>query len=232
MTYRPEIDNYEINGKQFESIKNILDEKLKVNIKKILQVRLKRYVYQLILDNNTSLRLDIFSTNDLKTKKIIEYQILCNKTNINIPKVFILLRVEDKHWKVSKWIEGIRLEEVWNQKDVFYKCGKLIATLNNIKDPESNNYLAMFDFNKINLIWTKNKEVFIIDVNMGPKNDIDISVVKNLVMGLRTKNRCIEFLHGYNTIRSIEIIEKLLKQQNWKWKNFCLLEDDVLYGDY
>jgi hypothetical protein len=142
-----------------------------------------------------------------------------------VAKIIDVFKVRNEIWRVSEWIEGVRIGEVWNLSKMFERCGEQIACLNLVKDVESGNYLGLGDFNGLNLIWTNKEEVYIIDFYVWPRIVVDESVVKTLIMGLRTRNRADVFLKGYMRFRSIDKIMEILEKNNWKWKTFGFVEE-------
>ena len=209
MGYRPKIDNYNITGDRLILMKQILYGKFKIKIKYIFQIRKGRGVYRLNLIDETNLRLDIY------TKKVPEkeflYQKLAYEKGVNVAKIISIFKVKNKTWRVSEWIEGIRIADVWNSLKMFEKCGEEIAKLNLVKDPKSCEYLGLSDFNKINLIWTEKEEVYIIDFFVWPRKNVDLSVFNTIKYGkFRTKNKVDAFLKGYMKFRHIDKIIEIL----------------------
>lgn len=219
MGYRPQIDNYIVTGSKLSLIKKLFFKKFKLNVKCIFEIIKGRRVHRVSLENGVNLRLDIYP-NEKAPKKEFLYQKLAYEDGVNVAKIIGIFKEKENIWKVCEWIEGVRISEVWNSIDVFEKCGEQVAKLNLVKDPETNQYLGLSDFNKINLIWTPKKEVYIIDFYVFPRLIVDESIVKTLVMGLRTKNRAKAFLNGYKKVRNADKIIKILENNNWTWKTF------------
>jgi len=231
MGYRERIDNCVVVGSKLGTIKKVFYEKFSLEVRQVFQVRKNRHVFTVELKDGSNLRLDIYNKK-VPPKRRFVYQKLAYEKKINVPQLIDVFKVEKKLWRVSDWIEGVRVGTVWNLFEVFEKCGEQIAKLNLIKDTESDKYLGLADFNKLNLIWTSEKEIYIIDVLIDPRTYVDYSVVKTLVMGLRTRNRIDAFLKEYSRFRNIDrIMEILEKENNWKWKTFGLEKEtdkDVL----
>ena len=225
MGYRAGIDNLVVGGSKLFLIKKIFSTRFKMDINRVFQIRKRRKVHRVELKNGINLRLDIYKQKEAVKKEFL-YQKLAYENNVNVAKIIDIFKVRNKLWRVSEWIEGIRIGDVWNLSKMFEKCGEQIAKLNLVKDPKSNNYLGLGDFSELNLIWTKKEEVYIIDFYVWPRENVDISVVKTIVMGLRMKNRADAFLRGYVKIKSIDKILDILEENNYKWKQFGFEEDD------
>lgn len=227
MGYRRAIHNEPVVGSKFSTLKTLFYDKLGLVVKNIFRIRKEKNVYRVNLQDGLNLRLDIFKMKAPKDK--LSYHRLAYDNGVSVPKIIEVCKLYNSTlediFKVSEWIEGVRIEEVWNLSKVFEKCGEQIAKLNLIKDPVSDKYLSLRDFSPLNFIWTKEKEVYIIDLNIFVVEDVDYSVVKTLVMGLRTKNRIDCFLKGYMKFRSTDRIMKILKKYKWKWKNYSLAKE-------
>jgi len=233
MGYRPGIDNYVITDPKLSLIKKIFYKKFKIKVKHVFQIRKGRGVHRVNLEEGINLRLDICQKKKFQEKETL-YQKLAYEKGVHVAKTIGIFRVKNQIWKVNKWIEGVRIGDVWNLSKMFEKCGEQIARLNLVKDVESGNYLGLGDFNGLNLIWTNKEEVYIIDFYVWPRIVVDESVVKTLIMGLRTRNRADVFLKGYMRFRSIDKIMEILEKNNWKWKTFGFVEEvfeDVLIRD-
>lgn len=226
MGYRSFIENIKLKDKEFYIIANKLKEN-GIETKFIFKLRKDINVYMIKLKEKGFIRLDIFNKKRVSKLNFL-YQNLAYDNNVNVPKIFSIIEYDNEIWKISQWITGTRTDKVWNYSKVFIQFGKEIAKLNLIKDSSSDTNLAYFDLSKINQIWSRNKDLYIIDVNFGLVKNVDKYVVKNLIMGLRTKNRIQLFLEGYQQYRSTNRILKLLNKSQWKWRDFGLKKDDVL----
>lgn len=228
MGYRRAIHNIPIEGQLFNTIKNSLKEyNLQVNnIFKVRKRMKKAIVYMVELDDGKHVRVDNYIKGKVSYSRF-EYQKFLYDNGVNVAKIIGLPIINGSQWKVSEWIEGVRLEEVWNDPEVFEKSGEQIAKINSTKDPGTNQFLVLSDFSPLNLIWTKKKEVYIIDLLVSTNENVDYSVVKTLIMGLRTKNRSMRFLDGYKKIRDVDGILKILEESRWKWKQFELEKDPL-----
>ena len=223
MGYRPGIDNYVITDPKLSLIKEIFYRKFEMKVKYVFQIRKGRKVHRVNLEDGTNLRLDIYSNIKVPKKEFL-YQKLAYEKGVHVAKIIDIFKVENKTWKVSEWIEGIRIADVWNSLKMFEKCGEQIAKLNLVKDVESGNYLGLSDFNKINLIWSKKEEVYIIDFFVWSRLVVDESVVNTIRRGgFRTKNKVDAFLKGYKKFRSvdkiIEIIEEEIERGTFNFEN-------------
>lgn len=223
MGYRSGIDNYVITGSKLFLIKEIFYGKFEMKVKYVFQIRKGRGVYKVNLEDGTNLRLDIYLNKKVPRKEFL-YQKLAYEKDIHVAKIIDIFKVKNKTWRVSEWIEGVRVADVWNLLKMFEKCGEQIAKLNTVKDVKSGNYLGFSDFNKINLIWSKKEEVYIIDFFVWPRSVVDESVVNTIKRGgFRTKNKVDAFLKGYKKFRSvdkiIEIIEEEIERGTFNFEN-------------
>jgi hypothetical protein len=223
MGYRKVIDNIEVTGKGFCVLKRVFS-KYGYQISKVYQVRRNRRVYMIELEHGKHLRLDIYGKGLIPYQNFY-YQSLLYKNGLNVAKAIGLPFIGKKQGKISEWIEGVRVDEVWNNSEVFEKCGIELAKLNSTIDPQTDLPFALYDFSKLNLIWTKKKEVYIIDLNIAPEENVDTIVYKTLIMALRTPNRIFHFLRGYSKIRSISRILDIAIDKKWKWKNHGIIKD-------
>jgi len=212
MGYRPIIDNYIVIEPKLSLIKKIFYKRFKMEIKCVFEIIKGRRVHRINLENGTNLRLDIY-TKKIPNKEFL-YQKLAYKDGVHVAKIIDIFKVENATWKVSEWIKGVRIADVWTSLKMFEKCGEQIASLNLVKDVESNEYLGLSDFNKINLIWTEKEEVYIIDFFVWPRLVVDESVVKTIMRGdFRTKNKVNAFLKGYKKFRNIDKILEILEER-------------------
>jgi len=222
MGYRRAIHNFEIFGQQFDLVKNKF-KNYGFNVQKIYQIRKDRNVYMVEIDDQKHIRLDIYKNKI--PHRMFRYQNYLHRAGVNVAKLIALPVVNGRQWRVSEWIEGVRVENVWDKPEVFIKSGEQMAKLNLVKDLKTNNFLYLSDFNKINEIWTADNEVYFIDLSVYPTNDVDRFVVKTLVMGLRTLTRICYFLEGYRKFRSIDKIIDILITDKFRYKRFSILQD-------
>lgn len=223
MGHRRAIHNCPIIGSKFASINKLFYQEFGLKVAHVFQIRQGRPVHRVNLKNGSNLRLDMYKSK--APTKTFPYQELAYKKGVNIPKIIGVLKIGKITFKVSEWVEGVRIEDVWTLAKMFEKSGEQIASLNLIKDPTSGNYISFSDFNPLNLIWTLKEEVYIIDTNIGIDTDVDYSVVKTLIMGLRTKNRIDCFLEGYMKLRDIGRIMAILEKSKWKWGKHSLKKE-------
>jgi len=172
------------------------------------KIKTKVKTYKIIIKDRAPLRMDIDFP--LKTTRL---QRIANKSGLEIPKVIF---VEGKY-KFSEWIDGVMIKEVWNKKEVFEKLGDLVGRLNITRDPVSKQFLENVDLSKFNVIWTKDRRIYIIDhdwliVSLNP----DLSVVKILLKRIREKERIEVFLKSYSKHRNIDNIMGLIEKRNWE----------------
>jgi len=216
------ISNIEIRGREFFRIKSILKRYFNViDIKKILYVIKGKNVYEIVLSNGESVRLDIVEG---ITQRVINYH--KNKTfyhkiafdsGIKVPELLGSYETPDSFYKYSKWIKGKRAGFVWNLPQIFKYAGEEIAKINLIKDLKTGYFLGYNDFSKPNAIWTKQEELFLIDIEIQPKRNVDDSVIKMLLKNIKDRDRIKWFLRGYKEYRDTKIIEQELERRNYKW---------------
>jgi len=229
--YRPEIDNSIVKGKLFENIKdNLLNQGM--NVKKIIRIRDDRSVFHVFLDDGVEVKLVLFED---KLQRRIQRRIkqckfhkILYKNGVNVPKFICCWKGESIFWKVSEWIKGIRLDEVWDYRDPIVAGGEQVAKINSTIDPETRYPLRFKDFSPANSIWTEDKKLYIIDVDVWPDKQIDQTIVRILIGALRSRNRALAFLEGYEKVRSTKGIRKILERDNWTWRGHPLSESGEL----
>ena len=195
----------------------------------VFRVNRKPKVHMVELNDGSHLRLDIYKKyKKLKVLKKAQLQKLLYSSGVNVPKVIgIEENVRHKYiWKISEWIEGERIENYWDDPTIIEKCGEQIAKINSVKIPKSNDHICLGDFTPLNAIVTSEKKVYIIDLSIYLCKNVNVSVYKTLVTGLKNRKRVEWFLNGYKKIRSTERILKLAEKKNWKWKECILQEED------
>lgn len=199
-------------------IKKLIFKELHKNIKEIIKLKPNRHVYKITLDNNSIIRLDI----DTFSLEINRLQQIALDHGINVPNII----KSDSRYKISEWIEGVRILDVWDTKEVFYKSGELMAKLNLIKDPKTNGYLINTEFSSTNAIWTPAREVYIIDHDkLRTTENIEIDILSVLLKRIRNKERIEIFLSGYSKYRDTNKIIEELNKRNWQWSKEKPLQD-------
>jgi len=215
-------DIRETKGILSKDIKELIKEKLNKDVIKILDICDKKIVKtrKLLLVNGNPLRLDT-----KHSPNVTRLQILASESNINIPKVIF---VHNKY-KVSEWIEGVLIKNVWDIPEVFEKSGELIGKLNCIKDPINNEFLFNSDFHGSNAVWTKDKKVYLIDHGkLATSMTIDGVIVKLLLKRIRSKERINIFLKAYSKYKNIDNIVRKIEKKNWNWNEiFTLKNNDI-----
>jgi len=217
------ISNIEISrGREYFRIKSILKRYFDItDIKTIFYVIEDKHVYQIILDDDKSFRLDMYEDLEFRGVEYREKKFFYHKVafdnKINVPEPLAYYKTPVGFYKYSKWIEGKRIGYFWNLPELFRKAGKEIAKIHLIKDPSSDKFLGYNDFSKPNAIWTKDKEIFLVDVEIQPKKDVDANAVKILLKNIRDKDRIKWFIRGYREYRDPTMIIKELEKKNYKW---------------
>lgn len=219
MGKKNKVVNIEIKDKEFFRLKTIVRRHFNIkNVEKIFYVVKGKSVYEIVIDDAKSYRLDIYVLKGPKNVKFHQsrayYQTIGYKNGIHTPKVIGLYETPDFLYKLSEWIKGRRIGYVWNSEDVFTKAGIEIAKINCIKDPNSKYFLGYNDFTKANAIWTEDEELYLVDVVIAPKKNVDGSVIKILIKNLNGDRERIEwFLGGYKRVRNIDMIRKMLEEK-------------------
>lgn len=214
------ISNVEVKGEEFFKIKNFVEKKFDVeDIKKIHHVVKGKKVYELIVNNSKSYRLDLYPLPNSKYEKRGYYQKLAYENDVHVPKIIGFYKSSEFGYKVSEWIKGKRIGYYWKLPDLFKKAGIEIAKINLTIEPKSNCFLGYNDFSKPNAIWSDLEEIYLIDIVIEPKRNVDYSVAKILLKNLKGNDNRIEwFLDGYSQVRNSFAIEKIIKKSKNKKK--------------
>lgn len=218
MGKKNKISNIKVKEKDLSTLKIILSQYFNIeNVKEIRLVIEGKNIFEVVVNSIKSYRLDTYNLLRKKSfgyyKKRMSYQKMAYENNVNVPKIIGFHKDGDVAYKVSTWINGKRIGFVWNTSDMFRKAGIEIAKINSIQDPKSGRFLGYNDFTKPNAIWTNNKEIFLVDVVIQPKRDVNANVVKILRKNLNNDlKRSTWFLEGYETIRNTDKIIKMLKR--------------------
>lgn len=192
------------------NIRKLIFKEFHKTIKEIVKLKPNRHIYKIILNDNSIIRLDIGTF----TPEINRLQQIAINHNINIPKII----KSSSRYKMSEWILGVRLLDVWDTREVFYKSGELMAKLNLIIDPKTGGNLTNTEFSSTNAVWTPNKEVYIIDHDkLKSTNNIEIDLMPVLLKRIRNKERIEIFLSGYLKFRDTNKIIEELDKRNWQW---------------
>jgi len=222
MGKKNKIINEELSGIKLDRFKNILRGRFNIkHVEEILHVVKGKTVYEVRINEFKSFRLDVHETTGEKSRifhrRRAFYQNLVQENDVHIPKIIGFCEVSNIIYKLSSWIKGQRIGYVWNNPLMFRKAGIEVAKINSIKDPNSNKFLGYNDFTKPNAIWTLGGEVYLIDVVVEPKRDVDFNVVKILLKNIEDKKRIRWFLNGYAQIRNISNIKKQIVERQYKW---------------
>jgi hypothetical protein len=213
--YMEEFNNINIIGERFDNLKKTILKEIGKETKQIIKVRNNRQIYKILLNTNINIRLDIGSI-----PEVDRLQQIAIDNNINIPKIIKIIKIKNKFYKFSEWIDGDLLYHVWNTKEVFYKSGELMAKLNLVKDLKTNKYLNNTEFSSTNALWTPDKEIYIIDHGkLRTTDNIDGSLMPVLLKRIRNKERIEIFLSGYSKYRDTNKIIEELNKRNWQWPN-------------
>ena len=201
------------NEKLFRYVKGIVGKKLNKKVFKVDKIcnSSSKVVktYKISLKNGLCLRLDIKFNPELTRLQKVAFE-----NNIEIPKVIF----EEGIYKFSEWIDGVMLARVWDIAEVFKKSGDLIGRLSLIKDPISNKFLTNSEFSSTNVIWSKDKKIYIVDHDrLKTVSNPDKSIVQILLKRIRNKERINLFLEAYSKHRSIDNIMKEIEKRNWNW---------------
>lgn len=209
MGKRNRIENIEITGELFDEINELMISNLNESLEKAIKISKSKNVYCVTTKNN-SYRLDLYFKYSTKNFK---YQDLAYKNKINVPKIIQVFSTVKGNCKISEWIYGKRIGYFWDDMYMFKKCGELLGKLNTIKDNTTNLFLSADDFSKPNVVMTEKNEVFIIDVIIKPRVNIDGSIFKILKDHIKEKVRINNFLKGYFKYRNCDHIKERVKKE-------------------
>ena len=219
MEGKNKVVNIKIKDKEFFNLKTIVKKHFNIkNVVKIFYVVKGKSVYEIVIDDTKSYRLDIYDFKGPKKIKFYQsrayYQSIGYKNGIHVPKVIGLYETPDLLYKLSEWIKGRRIGYVWNSEAMFIKAGIEIAKIHCIKDPKSERFLGYNDFTKSNAIWTDDEELYLVDVVIAPKKNVDGNAIKILIKNLKGDRERIEwFLAGYKRVRNVDMIRKILEEK-------------------
>ena len=227
MGYRIAILNKPVKEVFVQAVKKKF-RKYKMKVIDVVRINRKYKVHMVTLSDGRHIRLDNYSGRQpYQIKEKVDIQKLLRKRGVNVAKVIgvekLLFGRPEKitTWKISEWIEGERLLEYWNDREIIEKCGEQVAKINSIRTEEGA-CICLGDFTALNAIVTEDKEVYIIDLSVYPCKSVSQSVFKTLIMSLRNKERIGWFLEGYERFKSTEKILKIAEKSNWKWKKYPL----------
>lgn len=191
-----------------------LKKESNINVKNITLIKQKKgkNIYQIISDDNIY-RLDI---NYLK--ETIEFQEILLNNNINVPKIIFYKETSKNNCiKLSEWIIGNLWSDDSNNLEMFELLGEELAKINSLK--YNDKFLVNSDTNSSGVVYTKDKKLFIIDLNtLYPCSDTDPYVVKILTKRIKVKERIDSFLKGYSKIKDTKNIIKMCEERDWRWK--------------
>jgi len=213
-----------------EIIIDFVKREFKKNVSNIYTVGNKKRVWCIECSDGTKLRYDHYH------KKYIKLQMLVWSKGLNVPKVLKEVDFPQKT-RFCEWIEGKLIREMWREDEVFIKAGELMAQINNIRCPTTKKYITNSDFNPSNLVWTKDKKLYMIDFNTAKKwdspKDVDRLAAsciakyyqywpkwadQNKEKKIRGPRKKMElFLEGYQKYRDTKQIVRLLNKCKWQF---------------
>jgi len=204
------IQPYPENESNNQSIIRIIKNELKLNVKKLYRMEKKGAVkiWRAELARGKSLRID-----NRAVGNSVYLQKLALKNGVNVPRVLYY-----KNIKISTWVNGEMLSNVFDDANAFIEVGRQLAKMNSIVDPSTGRCLTNSDMGITNFIYTKNKQIYIIDMNtMRLTRNPDSSICKMLLKRIRDPERNALILKGYGETRDTKKIIKAAEKLNWKW---------------
>lgn len=204
----------EIKGKLFklfaETVKDDLDKK----VIRVMKVKRKGRVYETLLRDGGIIRIDF-----RQSKKISRLQMLLYNSGVKVPKV-----LKSGSVKLSEWIDGVDLYFVEDLPEVNIQMGELLGKLNTVK--ENDKHAVVGDINNTSFIWTKNKELYLID--LGDLCLLDYNKAMLKVAGGVTKrvakNRRKWFYEGYAKYHNIDQFIKFVNETDKMFEKKYLIE--------
>ena len=204
----------EVKGREYFRLKSIVRRYFKFEAKQILQVRENKLMYKVVLKNNTSIRLDIYDIDSVKSKKINRNCKLLNIKRINYPKIFGIVTTPDSVYKASKWVDGKLLKDVWSHPNVIRSAGTVIAKINMIQEQKSGKNLSFTNFNREHGVWSPGDEVYLFGDHIFPVKDVNQHIARMIKKNLQKTEVINWFLTGYKQIKPIYPIQKILNDMN------------------
>ena len=125
--------------------------------------------------------------------------------------------------KISEWIEGILVKEVWDKTAPFLEMGAVIGKINTVTirekalsplDKDVYGHIAISDINETNFVYTKRGELYLIDWNVRLVNEseLDSIVTGSLIKRIGNIHKIRFFLSGYEKYRDTKNIKKLVEK--------------------
>lgn len=142
-----------IGGALFKLFVEAAINDLDKQIIKVIKAKPNRGVYKAWLEGGGIIRID---HKQARSKEISRIQMLVHDSGVKVPKVFVSGGI-----KLSEWIDGVDLYFVKNLPEANIQLGELLGALNTVK--ENGRYAAQGDIGNTNFIWTKDKELYMID---------------------------------------------------------------------
>jgi len=195
-----------VHGKKLKKINNLTKRFLGKGTKRAFSLKTNNVVFKVELVNKRFVRLDMdYEIRLIEIQRVgvvsgvIPNIISCSQTGKRLVK-----------FKFSEWIDGVMLLTVWDLEKPFVKFGESVARLNEVKC--KNMFLINGDMNSGNVIWTKDEEVYIIDLCklklVESEYQVDVAAASHIVKKLKNKKRAELFLEGYSKFRNISEIRK------------------------
>ena len=181
---------------------------------------------------NKDMRLDIFPSS-------YKWYLIHNfsyQYGISVAKEIFRNEKDKIIYRICDFIDGCPLDKADDIKDTYIKSGQQIARLNYIKPSEElmdqvglkggdiNDYgLTNSDFSSPNAIYTKDRNVYLIDtdsfqVKQISNGDLDFTLVKPLIKWIKNRTKIDYFLEGYSKFRDPVNIIKLCEKLSWTWR--------------
>lgn len=205
--------NIEIKGRDFFQFKSIMKRYFKVECDQVFQVVKDKQMYKIVAENYPSIRLDIYNKVNKKViskikKRLSYYKLLPRK--LKYSTLIDIVETPDKIFKISKWIDGAKIGDVWYNKKIFKMVGEIIAQINMVNDPVTGNFLMFTKFNKDHAIWSNRGDIYLIGDNIRPTKNVDQNICQLLTTVLQKPEKIKYFLIGYKKIRNDDRITDII----------------------
>lgn len=201
----------EVMGSEFFKIKSVVRRYFSLDANKVYRLSYHKYMYRVVLTNNTSIKLEIYDVENYKAKNMIRYHKILTK-KVKYPRFIGTMKTPTKIFKATRWIDGENISKEWDKNpDIFKDIGRNMAELNSIMDPVSEQYLSFLNFNPEHMIKSKKGTLFFISNRIKPINNVDRYIARLLCKEVRVPEKIHWFLYGYKKVRPVEKIKEYMK---------------------
>ena len=196
-------------GNIFRNISKIIYNELGEEVLNIFKPSVnKNWVYRVETYSGTKVRFSFHKNNEIRVYGASKLQIIAYKNLINVPKIIVL----NNRIKISEWIDGVELYFVQNLPEANFALGELIGKLNLVKHKKQ--YLTSGDINNTNFIWTKDKKLYLVDVDKLKLRSYEMAVkmVAHEAYKRINNERRKYFYKGYSKYHDIDILINFLNE--------------------